>query len=70
MDYFIDKEYPTVIDRIVFNNADGDIEGVADDASGVISVFDSNKNEANFYIKDVDNLIAALQKAKELCGDK
>ena len=69
MDYFVNQGDDHIVDRVVFTNIEGYVEGVAKDGNRTIAVFDASNRRVFFYINDIDNLIAALTKAKELWGE-
>ena len=66
MDFNINQDTDNIITRIVFTNWEREVEGVEDNGDNTICVFDAQGCEAYFYISDIDNLIKALSKAKEL----
>ena len=54
------------ITKIIFNDDDGIMEYIQKNSSESFKIIDSVEGASYIYIKDIPNLIKALQKAQEL----
>lgn len=66
----IREEDGAPIDRIIFGSTNEAIKWYKIDPSTIIFVDEDNCTKESVQIKDIPNLIKALQKAQELWGKK